>query len=60
MGTIEKVISDLKAAGIEVVSLEDVYPMDGDRKLKNIDGIDIDTTGKMIMEIRCVVPIIRA
>ncbi len=60
MGTIEKVISDLKAAGIEVVSIEDAYPLDRDFKKRNLQGQEIACEGKLLIEVACVVPIVRA
>ena len=60
MGTIEKAIADLKEAGLEVVTVEEVYALEGKRELTNIDGVKFDATGKMMIEIRCVAPITRA
>ena len=58
MKALEKVINDLSELGIEVIDLEDVHVLGKDvPPFKNLKGTDVEVGGKMIMEIRCVVPI---
>lgn len=58
METIKKVINDLNKSGIEVIGLESVHVFDKNiSPIKNLKGYDVEVGGKMVMEIKCVVPI---